>query len=197
MKVIGLTGGIGSGKSTVARVFNTIGVPVFYADDVAKNIYETDAEVLNSVKKNFGIDVFDNGSLDKMKLGNLIFSDVEKMRQLNSIVHPAVRNAFRTWMKKHPASPYVIIEAAILIESGTHKDCDEIILVTAPQNLRISRVMKRDGVSETSINLRMKNQWTDEEKRKFTSIELVNDETELLIPQILKLHERFLSAIRD
>ncbi|MDZ4824352.1 MAG: dephospho-CoA kinase [Flavobacteriales bacterium] len=191
VKIIGLTGGIGSGKSTMAKVFEALGVPVFYADDVARKIYDADAEILYRVKEIFGNEVFSNDLLDKKKLGQIVFSDNEKLKQLNAIVHPAVRKAFTHWAEQHVSKSYIIREAAILIESDAHKDCDEIVLVTAPEALRIARVIKRDGVSEEAVRNRMKHQWSDEEKRKFISIELVNDDRELIVPQIVKLHEQF------
>lgn len=189
-KIIGLTGGIGSGKSTVAKVFATLGVPVFDADSVAKSIYDEDPELIQQMQTIWGEAIFSNHSLDKTKLAQLVFSDENELARLNALVHPRVKQKFHLWLQQQDAR-YVIREAAILIESGSHEDCDEIILVSAPEELRTLRVIKRSGLSEPEVKSRIKRQWTDEQRRPYCQHEIVNDEKELITPKIVALHEHF------
>lgn len=190
-KIIGLTGGIGSGKSTVAKVFTTLGVPVFDADSVAKNIYDDEPELLEQIKLQIGADVFNNGKLDKTLLAQKVFANPTALEKLNSLVHPLVRKRFQQWLVENKA-PYVIREAAILIESNSYQDCDEIILVSAPEDLRKARVASRSGLSHSEIEARMKRQWNDEQRRPYCQHELVNDEKTLITPAIVQLHRHFM-----
>lgn len=192
MKVIGLTGGIGSGKSTVARVFERLGVPVFYADLVAKAAY-TEPSIQLSVTSLFGSDIFENGVLNRAILAERVFSSPSLLAQLNALIHPYVAEQWRVWKKQHSASPYVIRETAILIESGSYQDCDAIIQVTAPIEDRIKRVCKRDGTSEEQVRSRMNNQLSDEERMKYAQYELKNDNRESLLETILRLDNYFRS----
>ncbi|MFY7970370.1 MAG: dephospho-CoA kinase [Flavobacteriales bacterium] len=192
MKVIGLTGGIGSGKSTVARVFERLGVPVFYADLVAKAAY-TEPSIQLSVTSLFGSDIFENGVLNRAILAERVFSSPSLLAQLNALIHPYVAEQWRIWRKQHSSSPYVIREAAILIESGSYQDCDAIIQVTAPIEDRIKRVCKRDGTSEEQVRSRMNNQLSDEERMKYAQYELKNDNRESLLETILRLDNYFRS----
>lgn len=187
MKIVGVTGGIGSGKSTVCKVFETLGIPVFNADDEAKSIYDTEPLALQQVKETFGDSVFTSGSLDKVKLAKIVFSDKEKLEQLNAIIHPLVRKRFATWQDQQ-SSPYVIREAAILIESGAHKDCDHIILVSAEEETRIKRVTSRNNISEEEVRKRIANQWTDEQRRPFCDFEIKNEENSLVLKELYKIH---------
>lgn len=160
-KIIGLTGGIGSGKSTVAKEFFSKGIPVYYADDEAKIIMET-AEVQDLLKTTFGSAVFDGAQLNKQKLAQLVFSNSALLEQLNAIVHPRVQEHFKDWLAFHSNHPIVIKEAAILFESGRAADCDYVIAVEAEESERIRRVMHRDNTTKEQVLQRMQHQWTDE-----------------------------------
>lgn len=189
MKRIGLTGGIGSGKSFVAEVFRQLGVPVFNSDDEARRIQQSDADVLNAIRAAFG-DVFTaDGSLDRKKLAGIVFSDRGKLQQLNAIVHPAVGKAFDAFCAKHAGARYVIKEAAIIFEIGLDEQLDATILVTAPEKIRIDRVMKRDSVSESDVRARMQKQWSDEEKKQRADYFIDNDGAKAILTQVLRIHE--------
>lgn len=189
MKRIGLTGGIGSGKSFIAEMFRRLGVPVFNSDDEARRIQETDEEVLDAIRKTFG-DVFQSGgALDRKKLASIVFSDRGKLEQLNAIVHPAVGKAFEKFCAQHASSPYVIKEAAIIFEAGIDEQLDGTILVTAPEQTRLQRVMERDGVSAQEVQARMQRQWSEEEKMKRADWLIGNDGVKPLLPQVIRIHE--------
>ena len=160
-KIIGLTGGIGSGKTTVAKIFEGMGVPVYIADLEAKKIMDL-PQVIEKIRKRFGEEVFKDYSLDRQKLAKIVFQNPEKLRQLNSIVHPLVKERFEQWVRQKSFSPFVIKEAAILFESGSYKDCNKIITVTAPLNIKIERIISRDNTQKELILDRINNQWTDE-----------------------------------
>jgi dephospho-CoA kinase len=162
-KIIGLTGGIGSGKTTIANYLATRGVPVFISDDVAKKSLEK-AIIKNAIKDSFGAAVLDNNEIDRKVLSELVFSNPEKLKILNSIIHPEVKKQFSDWLKLHSNQQFVVKEAAILFESGSYKDCDYIISVVAPEEMRIKRVIERDATSIKAIQQRIKNQWTDEQR---------------------------------
>lgn len=162
-KIIGLTGGIGSGKTTVARYFSELGIPVYIADDEARKLTEL-PETLAQIRNKIGNEVFDEDSLVREKLAAVVFNDPEKLRQLNAIIHPLVKQHFDNWIKDHSNAPFVIKETAILFESGSYLDCDLIITVTAPFELRIARVLKRDKTTREKILNRMNNQWTDDKR---------------------------------
>lgn len=163
-KIIGLTGGIGSGKSTVANYMATKGIPVYIADLEAKKIME-DTEVIREVQKIFNENVIlDNGFLDRAKIAQIVFADKERLHALNELIHPKVKNHFREWLKSHENEKFIIKEVAILFESGGDKECDKVILVTAPLETRIQRTVKRDGVDAEAVKARIKNQLSDEEK---------------------------------
>jgi dephospho-CoA kinase len=187
---IGITGGIGSGKSTVCKIFKLLGIPVFEADIVAKSLINSNADIRNELIQLFGKNIYSsNGKVDRKMLASLIFNDDILLEKVNNLVHPAVRNEFIQWLQKQN-SDYIIHEAAILFESGLYKMMDYTILVSAPKNIRIDRVIKRDDISPEVVRLRIKKQWTDEEKRILASIELVNDNQKLLIPQILEIDKK-------
>lgn len=190
--IIGITGGIGSGKSIVARIFATLNVPVFNADDEAKSLYTTNAGLIHSVKVVFGDQVFTGEVLDKQKLAALVFSDLDALKKLNQLVHPLVKERFEQWYATMQSS-YVLREAAILIESGSYKDCSSVILVTAAEQTRIERVVRRNHVTETEVRRRMSNQWTDEQKRPFTGFEISNNDDDLIVPQILNIHRMLMA----
>ncbi|MNE02281.1 Dephospho-CoA kinase [compost metagenome] len=191
MLKIGITGGIGSGKSTVVKVFEQLGVPVFIADDQAKLLMNSDEKLIADIKQFFGEDVYlAKGELDRKKLASLVFNSPEKLKQLNGLVHPATIRAFDKWCKKYQNKPYILKEAAILFESGTYKQNDLNILVTAPEEMRIARVIKRDKSNEEQVRSRIKNQLPEEDKIKMADYMIVNDEQTALIPQIVSLHTK-------
>ena len=193
MLKIGITGGIGSGKTTVCRVFELLGIPVFYADAAAKEVMHTDEKLKQDIISAFGIQSYlSDGSLDRKHIANIVFKDEKELQTLNVLVHPAVFRAFDSWAIKQKA-PYIIKEAALLFESGFNKMCDYSILVKAPELIKISRVMQRDSISEVDLRLRMARQFSDDEKEKLVDFMIYNDEKQLLIPQILALNERFIS----
>lgn len=193
MLKIGITGGIGSGKTTVCKVFELLGVPVFYADDVAKSIMYTDPILKRGVLDAFGENSYtQSGDLNRSYISSIVFNDKHELEKLNSLVHPAVFRAFDTWVLSQSEASYVIKEAALLYESDAYKMCDQSILVISPIETRISRVKARDGISAEDIQLRMNRQFSDEEKMRFADHILMNDEKQLLIPQIIQLHQQFL-----
>ena len=186
---IGLTGGIGSGKSTIARIFELLGVPVYYADAVSKSLYETDAELMQQVKMHFGEDVYEDGKLNRQKLAALVFSNPEKLALLNALVHPPTIRHSENWMKAQTA-PYVVKEAALIFESGSAAGLDYVIGVWSPKQLRIKRTMERDGISQQQVEQRMQRQIDEEMKMKLCDFVIKNDETQLVIPQVLELHQQ-------
>ena len=162
-KILGLTGGIGSGKTTIASYFEELGVPVYIADDEAKKILFL-PEVVNELAIAFGSQIITDGVPDKAKLAAVVFNDPNQLAKLNAIIHPKVAEHFKDWITENTGKLFVMKETAILFESGSYKDCDAIILVTAPIDVRIKRVMQRDGVSRNKVLERMANQWNDDRK---------------------------------
>ncbi|NNT72942.1 dephospho-CoA kinase [Flavobacterium sp. IMCC34852] len=162
-KVIGLTGGIGSGKTLVANYIKSKGIPVYIADDEAKKIME-DLTVIQKVANIFGNEIITNHKIDRAKLAERVFNNSEALQKLNTLIHPLVKQNFDIWLKNHQKFPLVIKEAAILFESGSYKDCDTIITVTAPLETRLQRVIERDKTNRESVLSRMKNQWSEEQK---------------------------------
>jgi dephospho-CoA kinase len=198
MLKIGLTGGIGSGKTTVAKVFEVLGIPVYNADMAAKRLMNEDAVLKEKIKQQFGDDVYKNEKLDNKYLAQIVFSYEEKLEILNSLVHPATINDANAWMLKHAVSggqttPYTLKEAALLFESGAADLLDYVIGVTAPAPLRLQRVMQRDNSSREEVMARMNKQMDEEIKMKLCNFIITNDEQQLLIPQVLALHETLLS----
>lgn len=194
MLKIGLTGNMGSGKTTVSKVFEILGVPVFYADDEAKNVMVTDSRLVKQIKSVFGESAyFDDGSLNRKHISAIVFNDTAKLAKLNALVHPAVFRAFDAWVKRHENAPYVLKEAALLFESDSYKLCNYTIMVQAPLEERIKRVMERDGLSREEVESRNSNQFTEEKKTGLADHIIKNDGRQLVIPQVLKLHSLFLS----
>ncbi|MGM0530353.1 MAG: dephospho-CoA kinase [Bacteroidota bacterium] len=191
MTKVGVTGGIGSGKTLICQVFEKLGIPVFYADEEAKRLLNDDPQVKEAVMKYFGREIYDESGIKKALLASKIFNNQEALREINSIVHPAVRRLFLEWAEsKESVFPYLIEEAAILFESGSYKDLDFNVLVYAPEELRIERVAKRDNTNREHIKTRMKHQMKDEEKIQLVEAVIYNDESQLVIPQILEIHQQ-------
>lgn len=185
-KIIGLTGGIGSGKTTVANEFSSLGIPVYITDQEAKKLMQSDS-VLNQIKEEFGSAVFDKGVLLRDKLSEIVFNDDKRLAKLNSIVHPAVKQHFREWLLEHQNDPFVIYESAILFESGSYKECDFVINVVAPLEIRIQRVIERDKTTREKVLERVKNQWNDEEKSSKSDFIVKNTSMEAIKLEIVKI----------
>ncbi len=185
-KIIGLTGGIGSGKTTIAGYFKEIGIPVYIADDEAKKIMQSKF-VIEEIKKGFGHFLFENDVLNRARLAEIVFNDSKKLDQLNAIVHPAVKNDFELWLQNNKNHDYVIYEAAILFESGRYKDCDIVITVTAPEEVRIQRVLKRDKTTREQVLSRMKMQWKDEERISKSNFVILNEDLKIAREEVVKI----------
>ena len=193
MLKIGLTGGIGSGKTTVARIFERLQVPVYYADDASKRLYRTDRELIAQLKKHFGEDVYTGDDLNRQKLAEMVFTHPEKLDLLNSLVHPPTIRDAEAWMALQKA-PYVIKEAALLFESGSVSGLDFVIGVSSPRHLRIQRAMDRDGSSREEVLSRMRRQIDEEIKMRLCDFIIINDEQQMVIPQVLQLHEKLVTG---
>lgn len=196
MLKIGITGGIGSGKTTICKVFETLGIPVFYADTVAKDIMVSDEILVAGVKNAFGAESYtQEGILNNKHIAGIVFNHADQLAKLNSLVHPAVFRAFDNWVEQVPDTvPYILKEAALLFESGSYKMCDQNILVIAPTEIRLQRVMQRDGLTEEQVRARMDKQLSDEEKTKLADQIIYNNETDSLIIQVNRLHQLFLNT---
>lgn len=181
--LIGVTGGMGSGKSTVVKVLNSFGIPSFNSDFEAKKLINTSLEIRSKIENAFG-NVYNERRIDRLKLAEIVFNNEEKLNQLNAIVHPEVKKAFESWILENNGHKLLVKEAAILIESGAYKELDKIILVTSPVEERIRRVMNRDGVRKEDVMTRISKQLTDEEKNKFVDYVIKNEEPFLITPQI-------------
>lgn len=193
MKIIGLTGGIGSGKSTIAKMFKQLDVPLFIADEVAKSQYN-DPEVKQLIEDEFGA-VYADGQLDREALAKLVFSDQAKLDRLNTIIHPRVHKAFEYWLSQQN-SAYVIYEAAIIFELGRADYFDQIILVTAPENLRIERVVKRDHTSRADVKARINKQWPDDKKQCLADYVITNIDLGDTKKQVLEIHKQLLNLTK-
>ena len=194
MLKVGITGGIGSGKTTVCKIFESLGVPVYYADDRAKWLTENDPDIVAAIKSLFTDDIFKNGRLDRKKVSSIVFSDKNKLQQLNAIVHPAVIKDAEQWQNEQSGKnvPYTLKEAALLFESGSYKELDKIILVSAPLQLRIERVMQRDSTSEEEVLNRINHQMPENEKEKMADFIINNVELEETKKSVLQLHKKLL-----
>jgi dephospho-CoA kinase len=189
-KIIGLTGGIGSGKTMVAKYIESQGIPVYIADEEAKKLMESPA-IVQEVTAAFGPEIrTKENQIDRKLLAQLVFNQPEQLAQLNQIIHPKVRQHFKQWVQSHPEAPFVIKEAAILFETGGELECDKVITVTAPLETRIQRVMERDHTDRESVLQRMKNQWTDEQRLAKSHYVILNNsvkETQTKTNEILNL----------
>jgi dephospho-CoA kinase len=190
MKKIGITGSIGSGKSTVSNIFSALGIPVYDADSRAKFLMIYNPSLINGIKQLFGSEAYLlSGELNRAHIASIAFQDTSVLAQLNALVHPAVFGDFDNWCTQQK-TPYVLKEAALMFESDSYKQLDEVIVVTAPEELRIKRTMNRDGVSKDAVLSRMNNQLSQEEKLARGQHEIRNNELELLIPQVISLHQQ-------
>ncbi len=185
-KIIGLTGGIGSGKTTIARLFEAEGIPVYISDDEAKKIMLRPITV-EKVRQEFGDLVIDNGQIDRKALSEIVFNNPEQLKKLNSIVHPLVKKHFDEWVKQNSHHPFVVKEAAILFESGSYKYCDKVITVTASEETRIERVVKRDHVKPEEVLQRIKNQIPEKERLERSDFIIYNEYKTLAKEQFLQI----------
>jgi dephospho-CoA kinase len=193
MLKIGITGGIGSGKSTVCKIFSVLGIPIYRADNVAKKIANEVSVIKESIIKEFGAEAYTDNIYNAKYLGELVFNNTKKLQKLNSIIHPYVAQDFINWAENQKGTKYLLKEAAILFESGANQNLDYTIVVNAPLDLRIQRIIERDGLSEEMIKKRMKNQWSTEKITALADWVIENDEKHLLLPQVLSIHDQLIS----
>jgi dephospho-CoA kinase len=196
MLKVGLTGGIGSGKSTAAQLFEVLGIPVYYADKEARRLMNENEELKQQIIALLGNEAYNNGGLNRSYIASVVFNDTTKLEQLNALVHPATKKNGEEWMRRQTA-PYAIHEAALLFEAGVQERLDVIIGLKAPEELRIQRAMQRDNVSREEIQKRMKRQMNEEEKISRCHFVLTNDEEQMLIPQVLKLHDELITLSKQ
>lgn len=192
----GLTGGIGSGKTTIAKIFELLNVPVYYADTASKRLYKTDKDLIQKMKAHFGDDIYTEDELNRTKLASLVFNNPEKLELLNSLVHPPTIKDAVDWMQAQ-TTPYAIKEAALLFETGSVQGLDYVIGVYTPQHIRLKRVMDRDGLSREDVLSRMNRQIDEEIKMKLCDFVITNNEQELVISQVIKLHERLMKLVSE
>jgi dephospho-CoA kinase len=188
---VGITGGIGSGKSTVAKVFAALGVPVYDADSRAKLLMNSDPVLINQIKTAFGDAAYIDGKLNRKYLASQVFGVPERLKQLNGFVHPRVAEDYRAWVQSHDSKKYILKEAALLFEAGSAAQLDTVIVVTAPEALRMKRVMQRDGRSEVEVKKIISEQWPQEKLLSLAQHEIRNDETMAVVPQVMRLHAEF------
>ena len=190
MLKVGITGGIGSGKSTVCRVFSVLGIPVFESDKIARELMNTDTEIKQQLVDLFGTAVYlPDHTINRKYLAGIVFNNPSLLAQLNTIVHPVVRKTFFDWCEKQQ-TPYIIHEAAILFESGFYKMMDKTITVITSEHERIQRVMKRDGITLEMVNERIKNQWNDQQRMELADFVIGNNDDELVIPQVIEIDKK-------
>ena len=193
---IGLTGGIGSGKSTVAQIFEVLGIPVYYADIAAKRLMNEDAALRSAITDLFGKEAYSNDILDRKYISSIVFSDPSKLASLNSLVHPVTKKDSEAWMQRQ-TGPYAIHEAALIFEAKVSDLLDHVIGISSPIELRIKRAMERDKVSREEVVKRMKQQLDEEIKMSNSDFVIINDEQQLLIPQVLGLHEKLIALSKQ
>ena len=191
MKIIGLTGGIGSGKSKILSVFSTYGIPCYESDRMAKWLMQKDAELKSKIKSFFGDQIYENDQFNQTKLAKLVFANKGKLEALNSLVHPRVKMDFKSFVSQQD-TPYIIKEAAILFETGGEKDCDATILVTAPEKLRLQRVLNREKISSMDIKARINNQWSDSRKIPLADYVINNIDWDKTLKKIDEIHQKLL-----
>jgi dephospho-CoA kinase len=190
---IGLTGGIGSGKSTVAKIFEVLGIPVYYADTASRRLMNEDPQLIKEIIHHFGEKSYTDGKLNRPYIASIVFNDPEKLTLLNAIAHPATIEDANKWMLKQ-TSPYTIKEAALIFESGSAENLDLVIGVYAPAALRIKRTMDRDKITQEEVKKRMERQINEELKMKLCDLVVINDEQQLVVPQVMALHQKFITS---
>ena len=190
--IVGLTGGIGSGKSTVAKMFSDLNIPVYIADDEAKQLMNNTAAIRNAIIQIFGKASYEKNVLNRKYLAAKVFQDKALLNKLNAIVHPAVKKHFQTWYSAHSNAPYVIKEAAVLFENNGYKECDYVITVVAPEEIRIQRVMERDRTSREAVLARIQNQWSDADKLALTDFSIENIDLATTMKTVHQIHEKLL-----
>ncbi|MBM3442800.1 MAG: dephospho-CoA kinase [Bacteroidetes bacterium] len=191
MLKMGLTGGMGSGKTTAARIFEALGIPIYYADQAAKRLMEEEAGIRSAIQQAFGTEAYQDGHLNRSWLASQVFHDPERIRRLNALVHPATLADARHWMGQQ-TTPYAVKEAALLFESGSEQELDLVVGVQASQETRLRRVLQRDGVTREEALNRMQRQMDEQEKMARCDRILVNEDDSRLTPQVLALHEELL-----
>jgi len=191
---VGLTGGIGSGKTLVCNVLEKLGVAVYYADSEARRLMEQDPGLVRGILELFGEEAYLGGALNRSLLAERVFGNEQLLKRLNALVHPVVRGDYTSWVARQKESPYVVEEAAILFESGADRWLDMTVMVYAPVAVRISRVMERDGVTREQVLMRMGHQMNDEQKRDKADLVITNDGNEMLLPQIAEVHQQILNS---
>ena len=194
MFTVGVTGGIGSGKSLVCDVYRSLFVPVYNADIEARRIMEENVGIREGLTEYFGVEAYRDGKLNRPWIADRIFSDNKDREFVNSIVHPAIHDDFIKWTSQHSDKSYVIEEAALLFESGAYKRLDMMILVTAPEKLRIERIVKRDGLEQDKILARMKSQINPDKAAKMADHVILNDEKSFVLPQVLEIHQKIMNG---
>ena len=194
MLKVGITGGMGSGKSTVCNILKNLGVPVFSSDDVGKMLLNNDDYLKSQIKKKFDSDMYtSSGTIDRERMARLVFNNPDELKKLNELVHPRVKAEFDSWCKKNEKKPYVVKEAAILFETDQHKELDKMVTVFCPKEERIRRIIKRDEVTKESVEKRMLHQYSDAERNALADFIIMNDGNEELLPQVMELHELLLN----
>jgi dephospho-CoA kinase len=188
---IGLTGGMGSGKTTVAKIFEVLGIPVYYADLAARHLMNEDKELRQNIERVFGAEAYANGELNRPFLASQVFKDPDKLKRLNALVHPLTIRDGEQWMNVQ-SGPFALREAALLFESGADRLLDQVIGVSAPESLRISRVMERDQIGKADVLNRMKNQMDEQAKMNLCHFIILNDEQHAVLPQVLSLHQKLI-----
>jgi len=193
---LGITGGIGSGKTSVCKVFNVLGIPVFSADPEAREIMDNERNIRRAINEIVGKNIYSGGKLNRMELASLIFNDMDLLEKVNSLVHPIVFEHFNRWAEKQ-TTPYVIMEAAILFESGASKLVDRVATIVAPVEERISRVTRRNKLNRDQVMERIKNQMTDDQRIKMSDYVINNSENDMIIPVILRINEDLLTHLNS
>ncbi len=190
---VGVTGNIGSGKSTVCKVFQVLGIPSFHADEEAKEFYRLESGK-RIIKDKLGREVFDGNEVNLKKVASVVFNDKDLLEWLNGQIHPFVRARFGEWKKSYEKAPYVIYEAAILFETGRYRILDLMITVSAPRNIRIKRIMQRDNIDREQAATREKHQWPQEEKEKLSDFVINNNDNQLVVPQVIEIHKQIINS---
>jgi dephospho-CoA kinase len=193
---LGVTGGIGSGKTSVCKVFTVLGIPVFSTDRIAREIMDSNQDIISRINSIAGKDLYSNGFLDRMSLASLIFNNHTLLEKVNSLVHPVVFDHFTSW-EKNQTAPYVIMEAAILFESGASKYVDKVVTIVAPEEERLNRATMRSKLSRKQVLERIKNQLDDETRIKLSDYVIYNSENDMIIPAILEIHEDILESLKN